>query len=59
MTSVAQTKATTKYIKEHTKTYVFRCNNESDADLISWLDSKSNRAGYIKDLIRQDMQKNI
>lgn len=56
---IAQAKATTKYIKEHTRTYVFRCNNEGDADLIAWLESKENRAGYVKELIRKDMQDNM
>lgn len=56
MATSAQTKATTKYIKDHTRTYVFRCNNDGDADLIAWLESRPNVAGYIKSLVRADME---
>lgn len=59
MASPAQTKATTKYIKEHTRTYVMRCNIEKDADLIAHLSEQPNVAGYLKRLVREDMQKNI
>lgn len=58
-TSNAQSKATTKYQKEHTKAFVFRCNIEGDADLIEHLAKVDNVAGYLKDLVRKDMQRNL
>ena len=59
MASVAQTKATVKYIKEHTKTYVFRCNLDGDADIIKFLAGKDNVSGYIKELLRREAKKDI
>lgn len=59
MASPAQVRATTKYIKEHTRRFVVQCNNERDADIIGWLSEKGNVNGYIKDLIRKDMQEKI
>lgn len=54
MTSPAQTKATVKYIKEHTRTFTFRCNKTTDADIIARLSAKDNVSGYLKELIRKD-----
>ena len=59
MASPAQTRATVKYIKEKTRRYVVQCNIKGDADIVGWLSAKPNVAGYIKGLIREDMQKNI
>ena len=36
---LAQVKATTKYIKNHMRTFVCRCNNETDADVIRYLNA--------------------
>lgn len=60
MTTPAQAKATAKYIKERTKTFVMRCNLRTDADIVEHLASKDNVAGYLKGLVRADMkQENI
>lgn len=50
--------AQTKYIKEKTKRYVFNCVFNTEQDMIDFLDGKENKAGYIKELIRKDMQEN-
>lgn len=49
--------ANNKYNKEKTKTYAFRCSLNSDEDIIEWLNRRENKAGYIKRLIRDDIQK--
>ncbi len=59
MTSSAQSKATTKYIKEKQTTFVFRCHNERDADMIEYLRSQGNVSGFIKGLVREKMEENI
>lgn len=56
MTTPAQAKATAKYIKEHTKTFVMRCNLRTDADIIEHLAAKDNVAGYLKALVRNDIK---
>lgn len=59
MGTPAQTKATVKYIKNNTKTYVVRCNVKTDSDIIEFLASKDNVAGYIKGLLREETRKNL
>lgn len=56
MPSDAQKKATAKYKKQNvtTKTLAFY---PADADILVWLASKDNVQGYIKNLIRADMDK--
>ena len=59
MATAAQTKATTKYIKEKQTTFVFRCDNENDADMIAFLKSQPNVAGFIKGLVREKMRESM
>jgi len=54
-TSKAQIKASNKYNKEKTLTVCLRLNKETDKDIIEILDSKDNKTGYIKNLIRSDL----
>lgn len=59
MATAAQVKATTKYIKEKQTTFVFRCHNEKDADMIEFLRSQDNVSGFLKKMVREKMQENI
>lgn len=52
-------KASNKYNKENTKTYLIRFNRLSDADLIRWLDKQQNKNGYIRNLILKDILKTM
>lgn len=56
MPSDAQKKATAKYKKKNvtTKGIAFY---PADADLLAWLATKDNVQGYVKELIRSDMEK--
>lgn len=56
--SDARIRANTKYNKNNTKQYPIRLNLNTDADIIDKLSSVDNIAGYIKELIREDMKKN-
>lgn len=56
MVSPAQVRATTKYIKEHTRRYVLQCNNERDADVIEYLSGKENVNAFLKGLVRERME---
>ena len=44
-----------KYNKSNTKQYCVRLNLRTDRQLIEYMESKTNKQGYIKDLIRNDM----
>lgn len=56
MTSNAQSRASAKYDKENTKSVMLKLNRLYDADILCLLDSKENKQGYIKELIRNDMR---
>lgn len=43
-----------KYNAAKVTQFKIALNNRTDADIISILETKSNKQGYIKDLIRQD-----
>lgn len=49
--------AQNKYLKEKTKRYVIQTMFSTDSDIISKLESVENKAGYIKKLIREDIEK--
>lgn len=54
--SDARIRANAKYNKENTKNVVLHLNINTDKDILDHLDGKENKTGYIKDLIRDDMQ---
>ena len=47
--------AIAKRNKEKTKSFAFRFNIDTQKDIIDYLNSKPNKAGYIAYLIRKDM----
>lgn len=53
----AQIRAQEKYDRNNTKQVLLRFNEHTDQDIITMLESVSNKQGYIKALIRQDLQK--
>ncbi len=53
-----QSKNSIKYDKENTKRVYIKLNKNTDSDILSYLDSKKNKQGYIKELIRKDMKPN-
>ena len=57
-TSDAQIKASQKYNAKATKTVLIRLNLEKDKDIIKNLEEQESMMGYIKRLIRTDMEKN-
>lgn len=56
-TSDAQKRAVAKYDAENTKSFLLKLNKKTDADIIAFLENQPNKMGYIKKLIRDDMQK--
>lgn len=60
MASEAQKKAQREYSRrsrDKFKVYTLKLNKESDVDVIDKLASVDNMQGYIKNLIREDMNK--
>lgn len=47
-----------QYAKKNTQQIKFVLNKNIDADIIDWLGTKPNKQGYIKELIRRDMEQN-
>lgn len=56
MATKAQIKASNKYDKENTKSVLLKLNKKTDADIIEMLDAAPSKMGYIKSLIRQDIE---
>lgn len=55
MTENRASQASAKYDAENTKRVYLKLNKGTDADIIGWLSLKANTQGYIKELIRKDM----
>lgn len=53
----AQKRADAKAHKKNTKCYTFRFTKSTDADILEKLESTENKQGYIKTLIRADIEK--
>lgn len=57
MTSESQKRAVAKYDAKNTRKIVLKLNTGTDADILKRLDTVGNRQGYIKRLIREDIEK--
>ena len=58
MSTEAQKRASNKYNKHNTVQYCIRLNKKTDAEVIEVLDRCTNKAGYIKRLIINDIFEN-
>lgn len=56
MSTEAQKKASANYAKKMTKCVNIALNKKTDADIIEKLDSVDSKMGYIKKLIREDIE---
>ena len=56
MDSKAKIRANKKSNKKNTKTICVRLSFNTDADIIKKLDEVQSKMGYIKELIRKDLQ---
>lgn len=54
---INKVKYTRDYEKENVKQVKFKLNKKTESDIIEYLESKENKQGYIKQLIRDDMAK--
>jgi hypothetical protein len=57
MGSPAHNRASAKYDAANAKKITFKFNLKTDADILAHLEGKENKNGYIKALIRADMEK--
>lgn len=49
--------ASMKYDSTNTTRVYIKLNTKNDADIIEYLSKQSNKQGYIKELIRKDMER--
>jgi hypothetical protein len=56
-TKEARARANAKYDAANTTQIKFKFNNKTDADILRHLETMDNKQGYIKALIRADMEK--
>lgn len=57
MTTEAQARATAKYDKENTVRLSLKLNLKTDSDILAKLESVESKQGYIKALIREDIER--
>ena len=57
-TTEALRRAVDKYDKDNTRQFKIKLNNTTDKDIIEYLDTLSNKQGFIKELIREHIKKN-
>lgn len=46
-----------KYIKENQRQFMIKVNRIHEPEMVTWLESKENISQYVKQLIREDMEK--
>ncbi len=56
-TSDSQLQAQSRYDAAHTKSYSLKLNMKTDAEIIRWLRTKKSIQGAIKQLIREQIQR--
>lgn len=59
MVSESQKRSARKYQKNNTKLISVRVNKKLEPELLEWLESKPSMGGYILELIREDMEKEL
>lgn len=57
MVTPAQSAATTKYKKTHTRRFVLECSKAKDADIIEHLEKVDGKNAFIKEAIREKIAK--
>ena len=57
MVSKSQLKAQEKYRKNNTRNVTLQLNKNTDKDILKKLDEVPSKMGYIKELIRKDLEK--
>lgn len=50
--------ANKRYAKKALRQLKIDINRNTEPDLLEWIESQENKAGYIKRLIREDMERN-
>jgi hypothetical protein len=56
-TTEAQRRAIAKYKNKMQRNITLSLNRKTDADVLAFLENKENMVGYIKNLVRKDMDK--
>lgn len=59
MATAAQNRAVAKYDRTHTKQVIMKLNLKTDADILKRLSEVDSKQGYIKRLIRHDMERTV
>lgn len=59
MVSESQKRSARKYQKNNTKLISVRVNKKLEPEILEWLESKPSMGGYILELIREDMERNL
>lgn len=55
--SEKRVKYETQYIRENQRQFMLKVNRKLDPEMVAWLESQENVQAYLKQLIREDMEK--
>ena len=55
--SEKRVKYETQYIRENQRQFMLKVNRKLDPEMVEWLESQENVQAYLKQLIREDMEK--
>ena len=58
MASLGQTEYQTNYQKENLRQIRLKLNRKTEPELLAWIEKQENIQGYIKRLIKRDMEEN-
>ena len=58
MGNVNKSKYDQKYMRDNIVYYRMQINRKTEFDLLEWFNKQPNRNGYLKRLIREDMERN-
>lgn len=53
----SQREANERYNRKHERRFTMKAYDTKDADMIAWLESKESIGGYLRSLVRADMQR--
>lgn len=55
----AKMKYDIEYVKQNVRQYMLKINRLTDPDMVEHLEKQDNKQGYLKSLVRYDMEHNV
>lgn len=59
MSNEKKSKYDQKYMRDNVMSFRFQINRKTEPDILEWFNQQPNRNGYLKRLIREDMERSV